>query len=106
MFSGSNSAAARSARAIIGRLPILCRTLAWLLFILVPRPAARINTLTGFFTASSSGKSTTKIRRTRRKTRKKLRALRFFAVDFHWFIHVAVATLTTPSYDGENPPLL
>ena len=52
-------AAARSARAIIGWLPILCRTLAWLLFILVPRPAARISVLIGLFTASSSGRSTT-----------------------------------------------
>src|SRR5262245_11412955 len=51
MFSGANSAAARSARAIIGWLPSLCRTLAWLLFILVPRPAARINALMGLFTA-------------------------------------------------------
>jgi hypothetical protein len=53
MFSGSNPAAARSARAISGRLPILCRTLAWALFILVPRPAASISTLLELFTISS-----------------------------------------------------
>src|SRR5262245_9112042 len=33
--------------------------------------------------SSSCGKSTTKKRRTRRKNRKYLRALRFFVIDFH-----------------------
>jgi hypothetical protein len=38
---------------------------------------------------SSRAKSTTKKRRTRRRSRKKLRDLRFFVVDFHSFLNIA-----------------